>query len=136
MSALYDLRFKDGTSLTTTFDHPLYVCNKGWCCVEPEKESFSNHEVECARLEVGDCLPSLSVSSATSSISAAGELQPHMQRSVLESIKPTPGSQGAFTAVFNVTTEPLSNHRGDLDDKNFFANGFVAHNGKAERRKR
>nr|VFK57914.1 MAG: intein N-terminal splicing region [Candidatus Kentron sp. TUN]VFK66599.1 MAG: intein N-terminal splicing region [Candidatus Kentron sp. TUN] len=49
------LSLEDGTKLTCTDDHPLWVDNKGWCVVEPRKAA-KNYGLTTKHLSSGDKL--------------------------------------------------------------------------------
>ena len=52
----YNLSF-DGGELKVTNEHPIYIKNKGWCSIEPEKtKKYHPHLVNVKQIEVGDLL--------------------------------------------------------------------------------
>jgi hypothetical protein len=52
----YNLSF-DGGELKVTNEHPIYIKNKGWCSIEPEKtKEYHSHLDNVKQIEVGDLL--------------------------------------------------------------------------------
>lgn len=52
---MMEMKFSDGTVIRSTFDHPYYVKDKGWCSLKPDvtKELITNI-TEVGQLEDGD----------------------------------------------------------------------------------
>lgn len=50
---LVELQLENGTTVTSTTDHPYYVCGKGWSSTDPELTS-SNYGIRARKLQKGD----------------------------------------------------------------------------------
>jgi len=53
--SLVKINLDNGTSMSSTPDHPYWVIGKGWCSFNPES-TFENYEICTKQLQVGDLL--------------------------------------------------------------------------------
>jgi hypothetical protein len=99
---LFNYTLDNGTTFTTTEDHPIWVVGKGWSSMDPIKSSKAYHgNIEVSKIEVGDIL--------------IGDNSEHQIVSIVRSNIIDPITTYTFTAK-------------DIRYQNYIAAGILVHN--------
>jgi len=133
---LYELRFQEDVPLLyTTFDHPLFVQGKGWCCIDPNRKSYSNHGVTCQRLTCEDKLQAIPMNPVQDSkLGSTDATESYRTTESYQTLASITEMGSKVQTVYNATIDVPD--ACPVDYQNFFVDGVLCHNAKKESRAR